>query len=151
VNWVESVVGPTDSVLCDCAHLALPGVEVEDTVHVNTRNGRVLVSYSLNQFQTPIENFLQFNAERGSIRIELHKQRWGVWREGETDWTWHSATVPDRDSHFIAQANAFLDRIEGKPANLCSLEAAVQTLRFNLAALASAKANQRVNCRDLKA
>jgi predicted dehydrogenase len=148
-NWIESVVGSTESVLCDCAHLALPGVEVEDTVHINTRNGRVLVNYSLNQFQAPTENFIQLNAERGSVRIELHKQRWGVWREGESDWTWHSSTVPDRDTHFIAQANAFLDKIEGKPANLCSLEAAVQTLRFNLAALASAKANQRIYCHEL--
>ena len=26
-NWMESVVGPTDSLLCDCAHLAIPGIE----------------------------------------------------------------------------------------------------------------------------
>src|SRR5690606_35788268 len=32
-NWVESVLGPTESVLCDCAHLVLPDVLVEDTVH----------------------------------------------------------------------------------------------------------------------
>lgn len=149
VNWVESVVGPTDSVLCDCAHQFLPGVEVEDTVHANARHGNVLVSYSLSQFQAPNENFLQFNAAQGSVRIELHRQRWGVWREGDDDWSWHSVPVADRDTHFIAQANAFLDGIEGRPANLCSLTAAAQTLRFNLAALASATTHQRVHCHEL--
>src|SRR5690606_27461394 len=28
VNWVESVVGPTESLLCDCAHLGVPDVTV---------------------------------------------------------------------------------------------------------------------------
>ena len=43
VNWVESILGPADSVLCDCAHLVLPNVEVEDTVHVSARHGAALV------------------------------------------------------------------------------------------------------------
>ena len=148
-NWIESVVGPTDSVLCDCAHQALAGVAVEDTVHLSARNGDVLVSYALNQFQPPNESFLQFNADRGSLRIELHRPRWGTWASGATDWSWHETPVADRDVHFIAQADAFLDQIEGKPARLCTLEAAAQTLRFNLAALASAESGTRVNCRDV--
>ncbi len=78
VNWVESVVGPTDSVLCDCAHQVLPDVEVEDTVHIAARNGPALVSYALNQFQSPKENSIQFNAAAGSVRVEFHHQRWGV-------------------------------------------------------------------------
>lgn len=142
-NWVESVVGPTDSVLCDCAHLELPGVTVEDTVHVSARHGGVLVNYSLNQFQAPNEATLQLNAARGSVLIELHRQRWGVHRLEDSGWTWHDTAVPGRDSHFIAQANAFLDLIEGRPASTCSLEAAQQTLRFNLAALASSESGRR--------
>ena len=81
------------------------------------------------------------------MKIELHRQRWGVLHEGDNDWTWHESAVPERDTHFIAQANAFLDQIEGRPSRLCSLEAAAQTLRFNLAALASGDADgQRVTC-----
>lgn len=148
-NWIESVLGPTDSVCCDCSHQVLPGVEVEDTVHVAARNGGVLVSYALNQFQSPRENAIQFNAEGGSVRVEFHHQRWGVQRASEIVWTWNERRVPDQDVHFTAQANAFLDQIEGQPARLCSLEAAAQTLRFNLAALASAKSDARVHCRDL--
>jgi predicted dehydrogenase len=68
-NWMESVIGPTESLLCDCAHLALPSVEVEDTVHVSARHGGVLVNYTLNQFQHPNENTIQFNTARGSVKI----------------------------------------------------------------------------------
>jgi predicted dehydrogenase len=147
-NWIESVVGPTDSVVCDCAHLALPGVTVEDTVHLSARNGPVLVNYTLNQFQHPNETTMQFNAAGGSVKIELHRQRWGTFAPGATDWVWHDAPVPGRDTHFVNQANAFFDQIEGRPARLCSLEAAAETLRFNQAALASAERDCRVQVRD---
>lgn len=150
-NWVESVIGPTDSVLCDCAHQVLPGVTVEDTVNLNARHGDILVNYTLNQFQAPNENTVQFNTATGSVKIEFHRQRWGVFRENDTDWTWHEASVPDRDTHFITQANVFLDLIEGQPSRLCSLEAALNTLRFNLAALSSAASGTRVICSSVHA
>ena len=148
-NWVESIIGPTDSVLCDCAHQALAGVTVEDTVNVSARHGDVLVNYSLNQFQIPNETTVQFNTVRGSVKIEFHLQRWGIFRDGDRDWTWQTAAVPERDAHFIAQANLFLDLIDGKSTSLCSLEQAQQTLRFNLAALASAELGARVHCAKL--
>ena len=87
----------------------------------------------------------------GSVRVELHEQRWGVFRESDPAWRWQHVPVNDRDAHFIAQANAFLDAVEGRPASLCSLEAAIQTLRFNLAALASAERGARIYCRTLDA
>lgn len=151
VNWVESILGPADSVLCDCAHLVLPNVEVEDTVHVSARHGAALSTFALNQFQQPNETTLQFNSARGSVKIELHQQRWGTLGEGERDWTWHNVAAGERDTPFIAQANAFLDQLEGQPSRLCTLEAAAQTLRFNLAALASAESGQRVACASLHA
>ena len=149
-NWIESVLGPTQSLVCDCAHLELAGVEVEDTVHLAARHeGGALSSFALNQFQMPNEITIQFNAARGSVKIEMHRQRWGTLHAGETDWTWREAAVPDRDTHFVAEANAFLDQVEGRPARLCSVEAAAQTLRFNLAALASASTGARVYCKDI--
>jgi len=149
VNWVESVIGPADSVLCDCAHLVLPNVEVEDTVHVSSRHGATLATFTLNQFQHPNETTFMFNSARGSVKIELHQQRWGTFAEGAQDWTWHSVAAGERDAHFIAQANAFLDQVAGQPSRLCSLEAAAQTLRFNLAALASAASGARVACASI--
>ena len=150
-NWIESVVGPTDSVLCDCGHQVLPEVTVEDTVNLSARHGDVMVNYTLNQFQAPNESTLQFNTAKGSVKIEFHQSRWGVMRLGEKDWTWHVIPPVDRDFHFVTQANRFLDLIEGKPAAMCTVEAAAQTLRFNLAALASAEAGSRVHCASIKA
>ena len=146
VNWMESVVGPTDSVLCDCAHQVLPDVTVEDTVHVSARHGDVLVNYTLNQFQAPNESTLQFNTATGSLKVEFHQRRWGTFRLGDADWSWRDVAPAERDGAFIEQATRFLDQIDGKSRSLCSLEAALQTLRFNLAALASADSGNRVQC-----
>ena len=85
------------------------------------------------------------------MKIELHQQRWGTLGAGASDWTWHSVAAGERDTPFIAQANAFLDQLEGQPSRLCTLEAAAQTLRFNLAALASAETGQRVACASVHA
>ena len=106
---------------------------------------------ALNQFQAPNESTLQFNTATGSVKIEFHNRRWGTYRLGDSAWNWREVPPADRDAPFIAQANHFLDQIEGQPAMLCTLEAAMQTLRFNLAALASADAGARVHCADLKA
>jgi predicted dehydrogenase len=146
VNWIESVIGPTDSVLCDCSHQVLPGVTVEDTVNVSTRNGEILANYTLNQFQAPNESTWQFNTAAGSLKIEFHQRRWGTFRLGDSDWDWRVVPPADRDAPFIAQAAAFLDQLDGQPSRLCTLPAAVQTLRFNLAALASADSGARVHC-----
>jgi predicted dehydrogenase len=146
VNWVESVLGPTDSVLCDCAHLVLPDVEVEDTVHVSTRHGAAMANFSINQFQAPNETTLQFNAAGGSVKIEMQAARWGTLAQGQTEWQWRKSEALDRDGPFLLQANAFLDQIEGHAPRLCSLEAGIATLRFNLAALASSESGARVHC-----
>ena len=145
-NWFESILGPTDSVLCDCSHQALPDVTVEDTVNVSARNGATLVNYTLNQFQAPNEVTHQFNTAKGSVKVELHNRRWGFMHLGDKDWTWHEVPPSERDGPFTEQANRFIDMMEGKPTQMCSLEAAAHTLRFNLAALASADCGARVHC-----
>jgi hypothetical protein len=71
------------------------------------------------------------------VRIEGHAQRWGVMRHGEKEWAWHQTPPMERDDIFIAQANAFLDGLEGKATSLCTFDEAVQTLKFNQAALRS--------------
>jgi predicted dehydrogenase len=136
-NAVEWIVGPTKRVFCDAAHQVLEGVTVEDTVNVTARNSSALVSYALNQFQSPNETRWDLHCDTGSVRVEFHGQRWGTLARGETDWTWYAAPVAERDQIYAAQANAFLDGIDGRPTRLCTLDEAVQTLRFNLAALAS--------------
>jgi predicted dehydrogenase len=136
-NAVEWFVGPTTRVFCDAEHQVLEGVTVEDTVNVTARNDRVLVSYALNQFQSPQETRLDFHAETGSVRVELNAQRWGTIARGAAKWEWHAAPVSARDQIYTAQAQAFLNGCAGKPTPLCTLEEGIQTLRFNLAALRS--------------
>lgn len=141
VNAVEWLIGPCRRVFCDASHQALDGVTVEDTVNINARHGDTLVSYGLNQFQAPNETTIAIHGEHGSVKIEVHRQRWGVLRRGDADWTWHQAPPAERDDLFIAQANAFLDGMEGKPHPLCTFDEAAHTLRFNQAALRSAALN----------
>ncbi len=145
VNAVEWLLGPTTRVYCDAAHQALEGVSVEDTVCVTARNGEVLASYAHNQFQAPNETTYLVHGQRGSLKIEPHEQRWGVWSRGAAGWEYHSALVQDRDDLFRAQANAFLDGLQGAATDLCTIQEAVQTLKFNLAALQSWRGGMPVN------
>lgn len=145
VNAVEWLVGPMTRVFCDAAHQRLEGVTVEDTVNVSARHGEVLVSYAMTQFQASNESIIDLHCENGSLKIESHAQRWGSMKLGDTVWTWHTAAPLERDALFIAQANAFLDGMEGRPCALSTFDEAVQTLRFNLAALQSASTGLPIN------
>jgi predicted dehydrogenase len=137
LNAGEWLVGPVDRLLADAAHQVLEGVDVEDTVHVLTRQGSVLGCYCLNQHQAPNEITITVVCEHGTIRGELHAQRWRWMSRPEEAWHDEGVGPIERDTPFIAQANAFLDTVEGKAAPPCSLEEGIQTLRVNLAALAS--------------
>ncbi|HEY2574609.1 MAG TPA: Gfo/Idh/MocA family oxidoreductase [Verrucomicrobiaceae bacterium] len=137
VNAVEWIIGPTTRVFCDASHQMLEGVKVEDTADVCARHGSILASYAMSQFQSPNESVFQFHCERGSVKIESHALRWGVLRRGERDWSWRQTAAQERDDLFTAQAHAFLDGLEGKPNPLCTFDEAVQTLKFNQAALRS--------------
>ncbi|MCF3650448.1 Gfo/Idh/MocA family protein [Synoicihabitans lomoniglobus] len=138
-NAVEWIVGPTTRLFCDASHQVLEGVTVEDTVNLVAQNGPTRVSYALNQFQAPNELRCDFHAAGGSVRIELHRQHWGVLPLGATAWQWHAAPLEDRDQQFTAQAHAFLDATEGRDHPICTLEEGAQSIRFNLAALQSAR------------
>jgi predicted dehydrogenase len=137
LNAVEWMIGPITRVFCDAAHQMLEGVTVEDTVNVAARHGDILASYAMTQFQTPNETTFLFHCENGSLRIEGHKQSWAVQRRGESQWTEYRTPPLERDDIFIAQAQAFLDGMEGKFSPLATVEEAAQTLRVNLAALRS--------------
>ena len=139
MNAAEWLVGPIDSVVADIGHLALEGVEVEDTVHVLARHGRVMGCYSLNQHQAANESTISVVCSRGIVRFEYHKHRWRWAAEPGAEWHDESFDALERDSLFVYQAQAFLDFLDAEARPLCSLQEAVQTLRVNLAILASAE------------
>ena len=145
VNSVEWLLGPSTRVFCEAAHQALEGVTVEDTVCAAARNGEVLVNYTLNQFQAPNEATFLVHCERGSLKVELHEQRWGVYPHGAAGWEYRPAPVKERDDLFVAQANAFLDGMTGGQTELSTVDEAVQTLKFNLAALESWRSGKAVS------
>jgi predicted dehydrogenase len=137
VNAGEWLLGPVERLVADAAHQVLEGVAVEDTVHLMARHGPVPASYSLNQHQAPNEMTITVVCERGTARCEFHEQRWRWMTQPGGPWQEHALPPLERDALFVAQANAFLDAVEGRSAVPCSLEEGIQTLRVNLAALAS--------------
>lgn len=137
LNAVEWMIGPITRVFCDASHQMLEGVTVEDTVNLAVRHGDVLGSYALNQFQAPNEMTILIHCEGGSLRIEGHEQRWSVQKRGTSDWEDHVTPPLERDDLFIAQANAYLDGMDGNESPLASIAEAVQSLRVNIAALRS--------------
>jgi predicted dehydrogenase len=141
-DLIQHLAGPLDWVFCDAAHQELPGVEVEDTVHVVGRAGRVMVSLALNQFMAPNETHIQLHGASGSLAIRLHEQRLGALLRGDADWAWNDAPIRERDDLFRWQAESFLAAAAGRQPPLCSLDDGVRALRVNLAALASAESRR---------
>ena len=138
LNAGEWRVGPIDRLVADAAHQVLEGVQVEDTVHMITRHGSTVGCYSLNQYQAPNETTITVVCQKGTVRFELHENRWR-WMT-EPSGLWHDEIIPamERDEWFTVQENAFLDAVEGKTEPLCTLAEGLQSLKVNLAALVSA-------------
>jgi predicted dehydrogenase len=139
LNASEWLVGPINRLTVDAAHQMLEGVAVEDTVHVMARHGNVLGSYSLNQYQASSEMTITVVCEGGTVRYEGHMNRWRWTIKPEEPWHDEQFESFPRDQLFINQANAFLDLLEGKADPQCTFDEGLQTLRVNLAALASMK------------
>jgi predicted dehydrogenase len=137
INAAEWMVGPVRRVVADAAHLVLEGVEVEDTVHVLARHDGVIASYSLNQHQAPNEVMVTVVCERGTARFEGHENRWRWATEPGAPWWDEPSPAVERDEIYLRQAHRFLDAREGHGTVDCTLEEGAQTLRVNLAILAS--------------
>lgn len=137
VNAGEWLIGPITQLAADAAHQVLEGVEVEDTVHVISRHGSVQGCYSLNQHQAPNEFTLTIVCERGTARVELHKNRWRWQTEPDGDWHDEPHKPLERDELFVRQAEMFLNALETGSDVACTIEEGLQTLRVNLAILRS--------------
>lgn len=135
LNAGEWLVGPIQSLVADAGHQVLPKVTVEDTVHVLARQGAVMGTYALNQYQAPNEMSVTVACTKGTVKFERHQNRWGWMVEPDTPWQWESVAELGRDGGFVDQAQCFLNMIEGKQTALCTLEEGIQTLRVNLACL----------------
>ena len=144
-NAVDWIIGPATTVMADADHQYLEDVTVEDTVNVITRQGSALVSYHLNQFQSPNETVFDFHSAEGTVRIEIHNQRWGTFAHGTDAWTWRDAPVRDRDFMFEKQAEAFVAAMEGNPTGLATLEEGIRAVDFNQAVFQSIEEGRRIS------
>lgn len=138
LNAGEWLVGPISRLVADFDHQVLDGVEVEDTVHVLTRHGKVMGCFVLNQHQAPNEATLTVICKSGTARFEYHRNRWRWATEPGGEWHDEAADPLERDALFTRQAEWFLDTIEGLKPPLCTLDEGAQTLRVSLAIFASA-------------
>ena len=145
INTGQWLVGSIDCVASDAAHQVLEGVQVEDTVHVIARHGSVLGSYSLNQYQAPNEGTITVVCDAGTVRFESHQNRWRWMTEPGGQWHDEPTQKLERDDLFLIQSSQFLDVLEGRAEPPCTLDAAVETLRVNLAILAAAEQKQWVD------
>jgi len=140
LNAVEWLVGPADRVLADVSHQVLPGVEVEDTVHLLTRHGPVCGSLSFNQYQMPNEIAITVVCTGGTLRCDLRPPRLRVMSAPEAPWVDRELALRDRDELYERQAEAFLDAVEGRGEVLCTIDEAAHTLGVTLAVLRGVEA-----------
>ena len=131
-NCIEWLVGPTTRIAVDACHLALPDVDVEDTVHAMARNGSVMTAYTLSQHQSANEHTISVVCEHGVLVFDLHRHCWRAMGDPDTPWQTHEASFKDRDDWFTQQEMLWLDTVEGRRPPQCSLADAAQTLRTDL-------------------
>lgn len=75
----------------------------------------------------------------GTARFEFHEHRWRWLTTPGAAWQVEAVEPLERDTLLINQSNTFLDVVEDKQPPACSHGAGLQTLKVNLAALASVK------------
>lgn len=135
-DWL---LGPIDRIVTHARHLALPRVEVEDTVHSLADHNGVMAVYAQNLTQLQNEVFVTVICEKGSIRADYGRKRISTISEPNGEWQHKPYELDDIDEVYVAQDSAFLDAVEGHGSTFCTLEEAVRTLRVNLASLRSAE------------
>lgn len=144
VDFLLWCFGPARSVSCEADHLALEGVEVEDTLSLTLRfrDNPAVATLVMNQFQKNNDLRVEVAGETGTVRLDLADERGGVFRDGE----WVHAPMPtrDRDANYIDQAAAFLDAVDGRASPLCTLDEAANALKVILGALQSVRERRRV-------
>lgn len=142
VNAGEWLLGPIKRLAADADHMALEGVDVEDTVHLLARHGDVPAVYVLNQHQAPDELSFTLVGSDATWRWEQHHLRVRCMRRPGGPWEEEPLPPLERDEIFLAQANDFLDGIAHGGSPRCTLGEAAQTLRVNLAVLRSVAERQ---------
>jgi len=150
VNLVEMFLGKEKQVCAMYDRLELTGVECEDSAALICRfQGGEIASFAMNQFQKPNdETLLQFIGTQGNLIWDSTGKQVRFCNTSENIWQLERYEE-ERDQQFIAQANNFLDAIEGKCRIACTLEDGEQTLRVSMAALESGEKDKMAEMGDV--
>lgn len=139
LNAVEWFAGPMSRVIADADHLALEGIEVEDSLTVIGRHGDAMASYSMNLHQAANETTILIVCEKGTAKFEYTKSHWLATMSPEDEFSVQVKIEMERNDLFTNQANAFLDQLESGTEALCSVAEALTTLKTTLAVLQSSR------------
>lgn len=133
IDLVQYYLGAADSMCGHIRHLALEGVEVEDTVSLSLdfRSG-ALGTIHVNQFQPLNETCIEFSSVDGMMRIVEPGFACRIWRKGATDWEDFEVEPGDYAYALQLQAGAFIAAIDGGPPMRTSFAEAANTLRLCL-------------------
>ena len=93
--------------------------------------------YSCNCYQHPNEVTMTVVGESATARVGYAKKRFSIMSEEDGEWRHDPFEVPDIDTIYVRQNEAFLDAIEGEGEVFCDLNSAIQTLLVNLASIRS--------------
>jgi len=142
INLVEMFLGKEKEVCAIYDQLEFEGVECEDSAAVISRFKKgEIASYTINQFQKPYVNTLEFVGTKGNLRWQWHLNKGAKIYFCDSDENiWEKEDYfEERDEGYITQANNFLDAMEKKCRIATTIEEAEQTLKVCLAAFKSGK------------
>ena len=133
VDLVQWYLGRISSMQGYARHMALEGVEVDDTVSVafDFDNG-ALGSLNVNQYQPLNETRIELFGPEGVLRIIEPGFACQVWRKDAEDWEELAVEPGDYAEALRRQAAGFLAAINGGPALRTSIRDAANTLRLCL-------------------
>ena len=137
VDLVQWYLGRINAVSGFARHMALEGVEVDDTVSASFdfANG-ALGSLHVNQYQPLNETRIELFGPEGVLRIIEPGFACQVWRKDAEDWEDLPVEPGDYAEALRRQAAGFLSAIDGGPPMRTSVRDAANTLRLCLELIA---------------
>ena len=122
VNLIQWLVGPAARVTSCYDHLQIEGIDGEDTASVllRFRDSGALANLHCCMWQAGRTENLTLSGPDGTVTVDALAGRLGVFIRATNEWTWTDGLVEEPDSKgqtdapFLAEANNFLDAVEGK-------------------------------------
>ncbi len=114
------------------SNLGLKEAPVEDTTSLILKGTKgEHVSIMMNQFQAPNESLFLWVGDHGSMKAETALGRLSIYRRGDSEWKSETITS-ERDDGYVRQVKLFVEEVEGKKHELCTVSEAAKVLEICL-------------------